>query len=230
MEQKLEDMVDTIKDMFEMNDKIKNMRDEEKQKVFLEYSKNYYERLFSTYTLKELKGITKQSKKDLIKLHKDYNIQSPIYVTRTYSNGLVPMNSPLGKYDTPTKRSKYNDYFDWEANKEKEHLQNMVNMLKYNLGTDLAICSQNFDKFAKTQQQLKTYNLLLEAYEDAQKKDDWLSFIEEERHGIRPEMENTFDKEIFSDETMYAYISKKYGIEKALVIQHILKGDSYEVE
>lgn len=230
MEQQLEQIVHKLKDAFEMNEQIKNMSEEEKQKAFSEYYKDYYEKLFSNHTLNEIKEITKQSKKELMKIHEDYNIESPMYVNRTYSGGLVPVNSQLGKYDTPKKRGKYNDYFDWEGNKEDEYLQQMVTTLSSNLGSELAICSQNLNKFAKTQQQLKTYKLLLDAYEDAKKKDDWLCYIEEERYGNRPEIDNIFDKELFSEEVMYAFIAQKYGLEKALVIQHILKGESDEAE
>ncbi len=230
MEQQLEEIIHIIEKAVEINVQIKNMSEEEKQKAISEYYKDYYEKLFSKYTLNEIKEITKQSKKELMKIHEDYKIKSPMYVNRTYSGGLVPINSQLGKYDTPKKRGKYNDYFDWNANKEDQILQKRINELGSELGAQLAICSQKFNILLKTQQELKTYKLLLEAYKDAEKKNDWLSFIEEERHGIRPEIENIFDKEIFSDSMMYAYITQKYGLQKALTIQELLQGESHEIK
>lgn len=222
MEQQLEEIIHIIENAVQINEQIKNMSKEEKQKAISEYYKDYYEKLFSKYTLKEIKEITKQSKKELMKIHEDYKIKSPMYVNRTYSGGLVPINSQLGKYDTPKKRGKYNDYFDWNANKEDQILQIRINELSSELGAQLAICSQNCDILLKTQQELKTYKLLLEAYKDAEKKNDWLCYIEEERHGIRPEKEDGFDKKLLNDFMVIQYVAQKHGLYKAQEISRIL--------
>lgn len=230
MEQQLREIIHLVKGAIEISDQIKNMSEEEKQKVISEYYKDYYEKLFSKYTLNEIKEITKQSKKELIKIHEDYNIESPIYVNRTYSGGLVPINSQLGKYDTPKKRGKYNDNFDWEANIEDQRLQELIDELSGRLGYTLAVASESVDNVATQQQILKTYKLLLEAYKDAEKNNDWLCYIEEERYGIRPEKEEGFDKNLLNDFMIIQYIAQKYGLQKASAIQELLQGESHEAE
>ena len=230
MEQQLEEIIHIIENAVEINEQIKNMSEEEKQKAISEYYKDYYEKLFSKYTLNEIKEITKQSKKELMKIHEDYKIKSPMYVNRTYSGGLVPINSQLGKYDTPKKRGKYNDNFDWEDNIEDQRLQELIDELSGRLGYTLAVASESVDNVATQQQILKTYKLLLEAYKDAEKKNDWLCYIEEERYGIRPEKEDGFDKNLLNDFMVIQYIAQKYGLQKALAIQELLQGENHEAE
>ena len=182
-----------------------------------------FETIFKTSTIAEIADKYETSTSDVLAMHEAWGIQAPINIARTYSGGLIPNASQFAKYQTPKQRAKYNKGFDWDANKEYEFRTKHITELEYALGSQLATCTVAFDKLAEIQKDLKFQKGLQQAYEHAKEKDDWLSYVEEERYGIRPVKEDKFSTEIFSDNVMYSYIAERYGISKLYAVQKLLE-------
>ena len=182
-----------------------------------------FENTFKTNTVAEIADKYETSTSDVLAMHEAWGIQAPINVARTYSGGLIPKASQFAKYQTPKQRAKYNKVFDWDTNKEQEFRTKNITELEYALGSQLATCTIAFDRLAEIQKDLKFQKGLQQAYEHAKEKDDWLSYIEEERYGVRPVKEDKFSTEIFSDNVMYSYIADRYGISKLYAVQELLK-------
>lgn len=182
-----------------------------------------YEELYKTHTVTEIAEKYEISESKVLAVHEAWGIKAPINIARTYSGGLIPNASQFAKYQTPKQRAKYNKNFDWDANEESEFRNKYITELEYALGSQLATCTLAFDKLAEIQKDLKFQKGMQKAYDHAKEKDDWLSYIEEERYGVRPEKENTFSKEIFSDNVMYSYIADRYGISKLYAVQELLE-------
>lgn len=142
-------------------------------------------------------------------------------IRKTYSGGVIPVDSALFKYNTPSMRDKYNKDFDWEANKEGKILQQEIKTQEWMLGCVLSEYERCHNTVMKVQDKLENYKRLLEAYNEAKKTNDFLLYIEEERHGIRSQ-HSTVDKSLISDIVLIGYLNEKYGPQKALQVRKIL--------
>lgn len=142
-------------------------------------------------------------------------------IRKTYSGGIIPVDSPLFKYNTPRMRDKYNKNFDWEANKEDKIIEQEIKTQEWMLGCVLSEYEKCYNTVMKIQDRLQNYKTLLEAYKEVKKNNDFLSYIEEERHGIRSE-HFTVEKSLISDIVLIGYLNEKHGAEKALQVRKIL--------
>ena len=142
-------------------------------------------------------------------------------IRKTYSGGVIPVDSALFKYNTPSMRDKYNKDFNWEANKEGKILQQEIKTQEWMLGCVLSEYERCHNTVMKVQDKLENYKRLLEAYKEAKKTNDFLLYVEEEQHGIRSQ-HSTVDKSLISDIVLIGYLNEKYGPQKALQVRKIL--------
>lgn len=148
-------------------------------------------------------------------------MKKDIQIRKTYSGGVIPVDSALFKYDTPKMRDKYNKNFNWEDNKEGKLIEQEIKTQEWMLGCLLSEYERCHNSVMKVQDKLENYKRLLEAYEEAKKTNDFLLYIEEERHGIRSQ-HSTVDKSLISDTVLMGYLNEKYGAEKTLQVRKIL--------
>lgn len=189
------------------------------------------EKALDTMTLSEIKETYKIPKTKINKLIEEYGLTVKYCGRTPYTKALIPVSDKsLVKYQDKKKREKINiemmadsEERNWPQ-RDIEIRQKDIEEYDFKLGMLFSKVSDIQKEINDIIKNKNNQQFMVSIGKKTKETKDWCGYVEEERHGKRPEIK-PINVEMLTNEMVLGYLSNKLSVEVLVSLTKLLKGE-----
>ena len=189
------------------------------------------EKALDTMTLSEIKETYKIQKTKINKLIEEYGLTVKYCGRTPYTKALIPVSDePLVKYQDKKKREKINTEMMVDS-EERNWPQRDIEIRQKDIEEYDFKLGMLFSKISDIQKEINdiiknknNQQFMVSIGKRTKETKDWCGYVEEERHGKRPEIK-PINVEMLTNEMVLGYLSNKLNVEVLVSLTKLLKDE-----